>query len=66
MIQQKKEVALNSIFDQLDGDKDNLLSIRAINIEAVPKEVSRVFLPIVQELEDLDEGEGAIDRNEFI
>ena len=43
-----------------------MLSIRAVNIEAVSKDISRIFLPIIQELEELDEGEGAIDKNEFI
>lgn len=31
----------------LDGDGDNLISIDAINIETVPKEVSDIFMPIV-------------------
>lgn len=57
---------LELIFDQLDGDRDNCISIDAINIEAIPREVSRVLMPIVQELEELDEGQGAIDRAEFI
>ena len=57
---------LELIFDQLDGDRDNCISIDAINIEAVPREVSRVLMPIVQELEELDEGQGAIDRAEFV
>ncbi len=40
----------------LDGDRDNCISIDAINIEAVPKEISQILMPIVSELEELDEG----------
>lgn len=66
LINHRKEMNLELIFDQLDGDRDNCISIDAINIEAIPREVSRVLMPIVQELEELDEGQGAIDRAEFI
>lgn len=54
------------IFDHLDGDRDGCVSIDAINVEAVPKDVSRVLMPIISELEELDEGQGAIDRVEFV
>lgn len=30
---------MNLIFDELDGDYDNIISIDAINVEAVPREV---------------------------
>lgn len=66
IIQQKKEQILSCIFDCLDGDKDNCISINAINIEAVPRDISRIIMPIVQELEDLEEGFGAIDKAEFL
>ena len=42
------------------------MSIDAINIEAIPKDVSRVLMPIIQELEELDEGTVAIDCVEFV
>lgn len=54
------------IFDCLDGDRDNWISINAINIEAVSRDISQILMPIIQELEDLEEGVGAIDKNEFI
>lgn len=57
---------MQTIFDLLDGDGDNLISIDAINIETIPKEVSDIFMPIVQELEELEDGQRAIDRAEFI
>ena len=65
-MQRKKEWIFSYIFDYLDGDCDNSISFNAINIEAVSRDVSRILMPIVQELEDLDEGMGAIDKNEFI
>ena len=55
-----------TIFDCLDGDNDNCISIKAVNIEAVPKDITRILMPIIQELEDLEEGQGAIDKNEFV
>ena len=55
-----------SIFDCLDGDNDNCISINAINIEAVSRDISRILMPIIQELEDMDEEYGAIDKAEFI
>ena len=30
------------------------------------RDISRIIMPIIQELEDLDEGYGAIDKAEFI
>ena len=54
------------IFDCLDGDSDNCISIRAVNIEAVPRDITHILMPIIQELEDLEEGQGAIDKNEFV
>ena len=30
---------LEQIFDLLDGDRDNCISIEAINVEAVPRDV---------------------------
>lgn len=54
------------IFDCLDGDNDNCISIRAVNIEAVPRDITHILMPIIQELEDLEEGQGAIDKNEFV
>ena len=56
IVSQKKEASLEYIFDLLDGDGDNCISIDAINIEAVPKEISQILMPIVSELEELDEG----------
>ena len=43
------------IFDCLDGDRDNWISINAINIEVVSRDISQILMPIIQELEDLRE-----------
>jgi len=47
---------LGAIFDCLDSDKDNLISINAVNIEAIPRDVSDIITPIISELEELDVG----------
>ena len=45
---------------------DNSISFDKIDIEAVSKDVARVIFPIISELEDLDDGIGSIDRQEFV
>ena len=50
----------------LDGDKDGFISLKAINIEVLPRQTGKILLPIFQELEMLDEGQGMIDYSEFI
>ena len=32
----------------------------------MPRDITRILMPIIQELEDLEEGQGAIDKNEFV
>lgn len=55
-----------TIFDALDSDMDNEISFEKIDIEAVSKDVARVLYPITSELEDLDDGLGSIDKQEFV
>lgn len=55
-----------TIFDALDSDMDNEISFEKIDIEAVSKGVARVLYPITSELEDLDDGLGSIDKQEFV
>ena len=50
MIEKKKERILETIFDALDSDMDNVISIDKIEIRAVSKDVARVLLPIIAEL----------------
>ena len=45
---------------------DNSISFDKIEIEAVSKDVARVIFPIISELEDLDDGIGSIDKQEFV
>lgn len=66
LIQKRKERILGTIFDALDSDMDNSISFDKIEIEAISKDVARVIYPIISELEDLDDGIGSIDRQEFV
>ena len=55
-----------TIFDALDSDMDNVISYDKIDVEAVSRDVARVLRPILSELEDLDDGIGSIDKQEFV
>ena len=66
MVQKKLVDKLTEVFAVLDGDKDGFISLKAINIEVLPKQTGKILLPIFQELEMLDGGQGMIDQNEFI
>ena len=54
------------IFDLLDSDQDNQISNNACSLENIPEDILNVLRPILEELEYLDEGEGSIDKSEFI
>ena len=66
MVHKKLVQKLSEIFLILDGDKDGFISLKAINIEILPRNTGKVLLPIFQELEMLDDGQGMIDHSEFI
>lgn len=57
---------METIFDALDNDHDNSISIDRIDLEAISPELAQVLKPILDELEDLDDGCGSINKSEFV
>ena len=46
MVHKNKVAKLAEIFTALDGDKDGFISLKAINIEVLPKQAGKILLPI--------------------
>ena len=54
------------IFHILDADRDGFISFRAVSFERLDSAVTKIILPILNELEFLDSCGGKIDKMEFI
>ena len=52
----------NNLFDRLDSDGDNLISINQIDYGSLPEQTHKVLTPIFIELEKHE----CIDRQEFV
>lgn len=59
----KKERAFKKIFQQLDKDKDDLITKVNIEVKALPPKIQEILSPIVTELKEEDE---TLNENEFV
>ena len=66
MVERRTFKALSDIFYHLDGDGDGLISAYMINIENLPKRITEILLPIIQELQMLENGYGTLNLQEFL
>ena len=51
------------MFEHLDGNSEHVIRKETINLANLPLEIIKIFTPLFEELEEIDEG---IDHQEFM
>lgn len=63
IIEEKKNKIFTNIFKILDSDRDDIITKLSVNDKALPKNIQKIFEPIITELKDENE---TLNQKEFI